>query len=267
MNEKVTYKILLFITLIFVLFIVYDIIEAVNDARTKEGFDIKKTAKSIGNSIIRPIKKGIEGSIGKIGKTVVIALQSIGKALGSIATIGKAIANVGIQMANFFKKIAMMFPKLFTMIWKNIIEPLLGFFLAIANIFIQLISIIIKIVTQITSLPKCMPFLIASGIMGGIDGFYKAVVPGFIRDILSLIWQFAVTYPLWIMYYTVLIPLDFIVKIIFKFSIEKKFNNFFKTDCNNFNIEKEVASMARGFSRAASNFMNKFGKIDFKSLW
>ena len=266
MDKKVTYKIILFITLIFVLFIVYDIIEVINDVRTKEGFDVKKVAKDIGNGIMRPIKSGIEKSIGSVGKTVITALGTIGKALGSITTIGKAIANVGIQMANFFKKIAMMFPKLFTMIWTNIIEPLLGFFIGIGNVFIQLISILMKIVTKITDLPKCMPVFIASGIMGGIDGFYKAVVPGFIRDILSLIWQFAVIYPLWIMYYTLMIPLDFIVKIIFKFSIEKKINDFFKSDCNNFNVDKEVASMARGFTSAASNFMDKFGKMDFKSL-
>ena len=63
-----------------------------------------------------------------------------------------------------------------------------------------------------------------------------------------------------------MIPLDFIVKIIFKFSIEKKINDFFKSDCNNFNVDKEVASMARGFTSAASNFMDKFGKMDFNSL-
>ena len=267
MDENLTYKMILFITLFFILFIVYEIIEAINDARTKEGLDIKKTAKDIGNSIISPIKKGIEGSIGRVTGTVVTALSAIQKALGSITAIGKAIANIGVQIAMFFKKVAMMFTSLFTMIWKNIIEPLLGFFLGIGNVFLQLIKILLKIVTKITDLPKCMPVLIASGIMGGVNGFYKAIVPGFIRDILSLIWEFAVIYPLWAMYYAILLPLDLIVKIIFKFSIEKKFNDFFKNNCNNFNVDKEVSSMARGFTKAATNFMKNYGKMDFSKLW
>ena len=116
-------------------------------------------------------------------------------------------------------------------------------------------------------LPKCMPVYLFGGIMKGVDGFYKAIVPGFIRPIFSLIWQVVVTYPLWIMYYILLLPLDYIVMLVFKFSIAKQVNDFFSTKCYNFNVDKETSSMARGFTSAASNFVNKFGKMDFSKLW
>ncbi len=267
MDENLTYKIILLITLFLVLFLVYEIVEEINDARTKEGFNPEKIAKKIGNDIMSPIKKGIEGTIGKIAGTVTKAIGSVGKALESIETIGKAIANVGVQIGGFIVRVGKMFENFFKMIFKGIIQPLLGFFVAIGNVFNQLIKILLLIVDKIIELPKCTPVFIADGMKGSFRAVYKLIIPSWIRDIISLIWLYVITYPLWVMYKIIVVPLDFILNAIFGFSIEKTFYDLSKNKCYNFNAHKEVASMGKGFTSAATNFTKNFGQMDVSKLW
>jgi len=268
MDENLTNKLILLITLFLVLFLTYEIVEDINDTRTKEGFSVEGIAKKIGNDIMSPIKKGIEATVGKIAGTVTKAIDSIRKALGDIETIGKAIKNVGIQIGDFFKKVGYAFEKLGTMLYKGIIAPLLGFFEAIGNVFVQLIKILMLIIDKIIELPKCMPVFIGAGMKGAFIAFYKLIIPSSIRDIISFIWLYTVTYPLWIMYKIFVVPLDYIVNAIFGYSIEKTFYDFFNnTYCYNFNARKEVESMGKGFTSAADNFTKNFGKINISDIW
>jgi hypothetical protein len=266
MDENLTYKIILIITLFLVLFVIYEIIEERVMAE-KEGFDVGKIAKDMGNQIISPIKKGLENSIGTIGKGVVTTISKVDEGVGKISLLGKAVVNIAAQIAAFFKKVGMMFENLAKMLFTSIIQPLLGFFVAIGNVFAQLIQILLKIIAKIIDLPKCIPVYMFAGIKSGANGIYKLIVPGYIRDVFSFIWLYTVTYPLWVMYNAILKPLDYIVMLIFKFSIENTFNNFFSNKCNNFNVDSQLNSMAGGFTSAATNFTNKFGKIDFSKLW
>ena len=160
-----------------------------------------------------------------------------------------------------------MFENFFKMIFKGIIQPLLGFFVAIGNVFRQLIEILLKIVQKIVELPKCMPVFMAAGMKDSFRAVYKLIIPSWIRDIISLIWLYIVTYPLWVMYKIFVVPLDFILNAIFGVSIEKTFNDLFKNECYNFNVDKQVASMAGGFTSAATNFTKNFGKMDVSKLW
>lgn len=259
------YKIILIITCIFILFLIYEIVDDIEKKR--ENFDIKKEAKKIGNSILNPITSGIKKSINTVSGGVTKAIKSVGDGLKKISVIGKAIANMAKQIGEFFIKVGKAFAKIGTIIYTGIIKPLLGFFLAIGNVFVQLLKILMVIVGKIISLPNCMPVYLFGGFISGVEAFYKAVVPGWIRDILSYVYKFMIEIPLWIAYYTIVLPIDFFTVLLFKFSLAKFVNGLFSTKCYNFNVDKQVKSMGNGFTNAAKNFSKNFGKMNFSDIF
>ena len=73
--------------------------------------------------------------------------------------------------------------------------------------------------------------------------------------------------PLWIAYYTIFLSIDFFTVLIFKFSLAKFVNGLFSTKCYNFNVDKQVKSMGNGFTNAAKDFKNNFGKMNFSDVF
>ena len=265
MNDNLIYKIILLITCVFIIFLIYEIIDEIE--KNREGFDIKKEAKKIGNSILSPIEKGLKKSIDKVGGGITKAVKKVGQGIKKIDTVGKAIVNVAKQVGNFFVKVGKAFAKIATVIYTGIIKPLLNFFLAIGNVFIQLITILMKIIMKIIQLPKCMPVYLFGGFYDGIISFYKAVIPGPLRDFIGLLWMCFITFPLWILYYVVAFPIDLMTKYFLGWSILNIFSGFFSTKCYDFDVEKNVKSMGNGFTSAASSFKKNFGKMDFKGIF
>ena len=265
MNNDFLYKIILIITCVFIVFLVYEIVD--NIEKEREAFDVKKEAKKIGDSILKPITSEINNSVSTIGNGITKITGKVGEGLKKVSVIGKAITNVAKQVGEFFGKIGKAFQKIGVIIYNGIIKPLLGFFLAIGNVFVQLLSILMKIIDKIIQLPNCMPVFMVGGAIDGANSFYKAIVPSWIRDILSLVYRFMIEFPLWVMYYTIALPLDIVTNLILKFSIINYISGFFKTKCYGFDVDKQVKSMGNGFTNAANDFKKNFGKLNFADVF
>jgi hypothetical protein len=84
-------------------------------------------------------------------------------------------------------------------------------------------------------------------VYASINAIYQAIIPGFIRDILSFIYD-----------YTLHIPVSFIAWL---FEVDKWWDK-----CFNFNVDEQVNSIKDKFDQVGPAFKNSFGKMDFKDL-
>lgn len=202
-----------------------------------------------------------EQFMGKVNRAV-REVGNVGRKMDRIPrqinSVGNKINNVGNQIGRevdskfrkFFrqvenlvtKKIGAFFNSFIKSLKGAIVDPLLALFVAIGNVFVQIFKILRKLGEKIGSLPNCMPFYIISGTYNVTRNFFKSLIPAIIWNFFGNIFRFIGKYTRptvnWIIGYD---------------KIKKR--------CYNFNVNKEVRSMGRGFKVAGNKFKNDFGRF------
>ena len=253
------YVILILFLIVFLSIIIH--LQKVKDYET-EGFNVAKTAKKIGQSIINPIAKGLKKTVAKVAGGVTSLVRTVGNGIKQITSVKNGLIGMIRKIGDFFKKVIMVIPRIGIVIYNGIIKPIGGFFVALGNTFVQIALILWKIIQKIISLPNCMPVFMYHGGQAAGKTMYRQMIPGPIRYAISFMYM-AITLPL---YYFMILPLELVLNL-FGTSIIKPFNDLFKTDCYNFNVKGNLNSMKNGFVDAAKFFSKSFGKINFASIW
>jgi hypothetical protein len=115
------------------------------------------------------------------------------------------------------------------------------------HMFVMIGEIAMTVIDKIKTLPNCSALYMFKSMYASINAIYQAIIPGFIRDILSFIYD-----------YTLKIPVSFIAWL---FEIDKWWDK-----CFNFNVDDKVNSIVDKFDQVGPAFKNSFGKMDFKDL-
>lgn len=249
----------------------------------REGFglddlaDVGKNIAKIGD-FVKEIPKEISGiadDIKGVANTVDDAVKSSANAItdsvdtvknevtGGIKTIEntteKIVGEIDDKLMNFLKevervtteivigKITSFFNQLAEIFNEGIIRPFKTLFYGIGNIFVTIFEIIKMIANKIASLPNCiLPYMI-NGILDGIAGINRKIMPAIIRDIS---WK------------------------IYEPTVGKLVNNIadmigytaVMNRCYAFDVDTKVDDMDHELNKISSAFEDGFGKMDFGKI-
>jgi len=167
-------------------------------------------------------------------------------------TIGSQIMSTMKQIESTFNdlivnKFVSVFSQIGDILKNGIVDPILGLFMGISNIFVQIFNIIKLIVSKITSLPSCMPFYMIDSFFSFIIGTIKYFVPGFIFDFFNNIYQ-----------WTFGLVVNWFLNVIGWTDTANK--------CNAFNVDEEVSQMNQELQNIGNNFISGFGNINFNTI-
>ena len=129
----------------------------------------------------------------------------------------------------------------------GLVDPFMTLFEAMGHMFVMTGNIVMKIIDKIKTLPNCSILYIFQSVYATVNAIYKAILPGFIVDIMSTIYT-----------YTLKILVDFISWL---FGLDEWWDK-----CLSFNVDDEVNSIKDKFDQVGPAFKNSFGKMDFKDL-
>lgn len=129
----------------------------------------------------------------------------------------------------------------------TIVDPFLALFDAIKNLFAQLKKIADKVIHKIVILPNCVILYMVQSVLLTINAIYNYVMPVFLADLISTIYE-----------YTLQVPLEYLSYLV-------GLDDWWDT-CYNFNVSDELDSITSKFKAVGSEFVDSFGHIDWSVL-
>ena len=199
--------------------------------------------KNIINSEIDAIKNDIQNTLMGQIDTMKTGIQD---------NLENEINNMTSEVTNeinttLISKFTSFFTRLGDIFQNAIIQPILAFFMGIADIFVQLFNILKMIADKIGSLPSCIPFYIFDTITSFIISTIKKILPTFIFNFFNNLYNLTLgVIVIWI--------LDFI--------------GWTDADrrCYAFNTDSEISKMKDDTENIGNSFTSGFGDINFSDI-
>ena len=199
--------------------------------------------KNIINSEIDAIKNDIQNTLMGQIDTMKTGIQN---------NLENEINNMTTEVTNeinttLISKFTSFFSQIGDIFQNAIIQPILAFFIGIADIFVQLFNLLKMIADKIESLPTCIPFYIFDTITSFIINTIKNILPSFIFNFFNNLYNLTLgVIVVWI--------LDFI--------------GWTDADqrCYSFNTDSEISKMRDDAENIGNSFTSGFGDINFTQL-
>jgi hypothetical protein len=161
----------------------------------------------------------------------------------SLGSIGRKVSDASKKISNVPKA----FKQMGDLLNKALVKPLLALFDGIGNIFTQTFKILAMIGDKIVSLPNCILTYAFKTSIDTAFAIYDRIIPSLIRTPISFLYK-----------YTIGIIVNLISYYSGYDSIVQK--------CYGFNINDQVDSMKKTFTKIETSFKKDFGKIDFAKI-
>jgi len=129
----------------------------------------------------------------------------------------------------------------------GLINPIMALMEGLGNMFVQIFKIFEEIGNKIISLPGCIILYMIVETLNIIVFFYRLIIPSIIRGAFFTLYK-----------YTFKVIVDFILRFIGYTGAV--------SSCYSFNVNKQIKSMEKGFSKVNSEFKNNFGRLDFSKI-
>jgi predicted PurR-regulated permease PerM len=206
---------------------------------------ITKSVNAIPNEINK-IGTKLETQTNKLGKEIEDKTQKMGKQIEEkTKKMGEEIEAKTINV--LVVKLKSIFTQLGDIFNDSIISPIITLFNNIGNIFIQIFGILQEIGNKIVSLPGCLLTYAITETLNTFFYFYRTILPKFIRDIFTNIYNFTFKY-----------VFNFIGSIS---GYDKSYDR-----CYGFNISNEVNKINSNLTNINAAFKKDFGNLDFSKI-